>query len=274
VPVGDDSSLLGRNACIIATFYDKFRRDGKFYQSRFGQSRTDCVSSLRHNVAVLSAAGLSPWHLSGFSPLVIRKPQQYKSHPMRPVFPRPIQDPKGPRVLPAVSRTQNYIQIKDTRRLSTLLGAERPATTLPVVIMRSLRPFIMLPSILYATQVSLALHIEFSRSSGARLSNLLTRAPNATSTLDKNYGGYNINITLGGKQFSVMVDTGRYALYPYRLISALNISPHSYWYKTLVQTFGYRGRYPMPSIWELLLKSITTSAQLKVSVFCFFHRVM
>ena len=150
------------------------------------------------------------------------------------------------------------------------MGAERPATTLPVVIMRSLRPFIMLPSILYATQVSLALHIEFPRGSGTRLSNLLTRAPNATSTLDKNYGGYNINITLGGKQFSVMVDTGRYALYPYRLISAPNISPHSYWYKTLVQTFGYRGRYPMPSIRELLLKSITTSAQLKVSVFCFF----
>ena len=224
--MGDDSSLLGRNACIIANFCDKFRRDGKFYQSRFGQSHTDCVASLRYNVAVLSAAGLSPWHLSGFSPLVIRKPQQYKSHPMRPAFPPTNPRPERPlSTACSVSHTHNYIQIKDTRRLSALLGAERPATTLSVVIMRSLRPFIMLPSILYATQVSLALHIEFSRSSGARLSNSLTRAPNATSTLDKNYGGYNINITLGGKQFSVMVDTGRYALYPHYLISAPNISP-------------------------------------------------
>ena len=126
MPVGDDSSLLGRNACIIATFCDKFRRDGKFYQSRFGQSHTDCVASLRYNVAVLSAAGLSPWHLSGFSPLVIRKPQQYKSHPMRPAFPPTNPRPERPlSTACSVSHTHNYIQIKDTRRLSTLLGAGR-----------------------------------------------------------------------------------------------------------------------------------------------------
>ena len=50
--------------------------------------------------------------------------------------------------------------------------------------MRSLRSFILLFTILYATQVSLALHIDFPRTSEARLPNLLTRAPNATSSLD------------------------------------------------------------------------------------------
>ena len=76
--------------------------------------------------------------------------------------------------------------------------------------MRSLRPSILLVSILYATQVSLALHIEFPRNSEARLPNLFTRAPNATSTLDiHNEDSYYINITLGGKQFSVLIDTGR-----------------------------------------------------------------
>ena len=76
--------------------------------------------------------------------------------------------------------------------------------------MRSLRPSILLAAVLYATQVSLALHIGFPRSTEARLPNLLTRAPNATSTLDIINGtSYNINITLGGTQFSVLIDTGR-----------------------------------------------------------------
>jgi hypothetical protein len=76
--------------------------------------------------------------------------------------------------------------------------------------MRSLRPFILLFTILYATQVSLALHIDFPRTSESRLPNLLTRAPNATSGLDIYNGtSYHINITLGGKQFSVTIDTGR-----------------------------------------------------------------
>lgn len=77
--------------------------------------------------------------------------------------------------------------------------------------MRSLRPSstILLAVILYATQVSLALHIDFPRRSEAGLPNLLSRAPNATSALDNSHGGYFINITLGGKQFSVMIDTGR-----------------------------------------------------------------
>ena len=50
--------------------------------------------------------------------------------------------------------------------------------------MRSLRPSILLQAVLYATQLSRALHIELPRRSEARLSNLLTRAPNATSALD------------------------------------------------------------------------------------------
>ena len=75
--------------------------------------------------------------------------------------------------------------------------------------MHFLRPSILLAAILYASQVSLALHIDLPRSPEARLPNLLSRAPNATSTLDIYLGGYFINITLGGMQFSVLIDTGR-----------------------------------------------------------------
>jgi hypothetical protein len=75
--------------------------------------------------------------------------------------------------------------------------------------MRSLQPFILLAAFLYATQVSLALHIEFPRAVEAHRPNLLSRAPNATSTLDMIGGGYNINVTLGGKEFSVQIDSGR-----------------------------------------------------------------
>jgi predicted aspartyl protease len=75
--------------------------------------------------------------------------------------------------------------------------------------MHPLRPSILLSAILYATQVSLALHIDHSRRSEDSLPNLLTRAPNATSGLDITGGSYYINITLGGKHFSVMIDTGR-----------------------------------------------------------------
>ena len=95
-------------------------------------------------------------------------------------------------------------------RVYTFSLAERPSVTFPSITMRSLRPSILLATILYATQVSLALHIDLPRTSEARLPNLLTRAPNSTSSLDIHNGNsYYINITLGGKQFSVMVDTGR-----------------------------------------------------------------
>jgi hypothetical protein len=76
--------------------------------------------------------------------------------------------------------------------------------------MRSLGPSsVLLAAILYATQVSLALHFDLPRRSEAALPNLLSRAPNATSGLDISKGAYFINITLGGKEFAVMIDTGR-----------------------------------------------------------------
>jgi hypothetical protein len=78
--------------------------------------------------------------------------------------------------------------------------------------MRVSRPSTLLASVLQATQVALAFHIELpTRSETAALPNLLAREPNATSGLDFNYtgGAYYINITLGGTQFSVSIDTGR-----------------------------------------------------------------
>ena len=78
--------------------------------------------------------------------------------------------------------------------------------------MRFSRPSILLTSVLQATQVALALYIELPTRSEAVLPNLLARASNATSGLDYyngTEGAYYINITLGGRQFSVMIDTGR-----------------------------------------------------------------
>ena len=74
------------------------------------------------------------------------------------------------------------------------------------------RPSILLASVLQATQVALAFHIELPTRSERTLPNLLARDPNnATSGLFYNYtgGAYYINITLGGRQFSVSIDTGR-----------------------------------------------------------------
>lgn len=76
--------------------------------------------------------------------------------------------------------------------------------------MRFLRLPILLASILQATHLALAFHIEVPTRSDATLPNLLARAPNATSGLDDSGGSaYCINITLGGQQFSVLIDTGR-----------------------------------------------------------------
>lgn len=66
------------------------------------------------------------------------------------------------------------------------------------------RSSIVLTALLYATQESLATHT-IPRRSGP-LHNLYAR--NATSGLNFNSGAYNINITLGGEQFSIMIDTG------------------------------------------------------------------
>ena len=75
--------------------------------------------------------------------------------------------------------------------------------------MRFLRPPILLVSIFQVTQVALAFHIELPTRSEATLPDLLARAPNATSGLDDSTGSYYINITLGGREFSVLIDTGR-----------------------------------------------------------------
>ena len=115
--------------------------------------------------------------------------------------------PRAPRTR---STREDAVHPVHARVYTISLGAEWPAATLPRIAMRSLWPTVLLAVILYATQVSLALHIDFSRTSEARPPNLLTRAPNATSSLDIHNGNsYYINVTLGGKQFSVMIDTGR-----------------------------------------------------------------
>jgi hypothetical protein len=57
---------------------------------------------------------------------------------------------------------------------------------------------------------SLAIHIDLPRRSAERLPNLFSRATNATSGLNYMSGGYFINITLGGQQFEVLIDTGRW----------------------------------------------------------------
>ncbi len=77
--------------------------------------------------------------------------------------------------------------------------------------MRFSRPSILLASVLQATQIALAFYIELPTRSEAALPNLLARAPNTTSGLDYNNtrGAYYINVTLGGRQFSVLIDTGR-----------------------------------------------------------------
>jgi hypothetical protein len=67
---------------------------------------------------------------------------------------------------------------------------------------------IVLAALLHATQGSVATYIDLPRRSGS-LHNLYAR--NATSGLDFGNGGYNINITLGGSQYAVMIDTGRWA---------------------------------------------------------------
>jgi hypothetical protein len=88
--------------------------------------------------------------------------------------------------------------------------SERPVTTLSTFTMHSLRPSVLLLSaILCATQLSFALHVDLPRRSEDSFPNLLSRAPNATSGLDITGSSYTINITLGGKQFAVIIDTGR-----------------------------------------------------------------
>ncbi|KAH9065115.1 acid protease [Lactarius deliciosus] len=68
--------------------------------------------------------------------------------------------------------------------------------------MLALRTSIVLAALLRATQGSLATYTDLTLRSGP----LFTRS--STSGLDSINGSYNINITLGGNQYSVIIDTG------------------------------------------------------------------
>ncbi|KAH9037651.1 acid protease [Lactarius pseudohatsudake] len=68
--------------------------------------------------------------------------------------------------------------------------------------MLPLRSSIVLVTLLRATQESLATYIDLPRRSGPLF------ARSFTSGLDAFNGSYNINITLGGNQYSVIIDTG------------------------------------------------------------------
>lgn len=70
---------------------------------------------------------------------------------------------------------------------------------------------IVLATLLYATQRSVASYVDHPRRSG-RLHN--PHARDASSGLVFSGGGYNINITMGGAPYAVMIDTGRWASYP------------------------------------------------------------
>ncbi|KAH9065098.1 acid protease [Lactarius deliciosus] len=68
--------------------------------------------------------------------------------------------------------------------------------------MLSLKSSIVLVTLLRATQESLATYTDLPRRSGPLF------ARSSTSGLDSFNGSYNINITLGGNQYSVQIDTG------------------------------------------------------------------
>lgn len=113
--------------------------------------------------------------------------------------------------IPATHRIQGHEAVHPCAHSNIYPISLRP--DLPVIpflgTMRFLRPSIFLASLLQASQIALAFHIELPARSEAALPNLLARAPNATSGLDDNGGAYYINVTLGGRQFSVLIDTGR-----------------------------------------------------------------
>lgn len=110
---------------------------------------------------------------------------------------RPSQDFRDWRGCSALTRIYTQFPLRADLQVIPLQGT-----------MRFLSP-ILLASVLQVTQVALAYHIELPSRSDAALPNLLSRAPNATSGLDDDGGAYYINITLGGKEFSVLIDTGR-----------------------------------------------------------------
>jgi hypothetical protein len=79
----------------------------------------------------------------------------------------------------------------------------------------SMRSSVLLSAFLHVTHVSVATYLDLYHRSSS-LPNLLARATNGTSGLDfgGGGGGYSVNITLGNKTFSVMIDTGRWVPHP------------------------------------------------------------
>ncbi|KAH9007242.1 aspartic peptidase domain-containing protein [Lactarius hatsudake] len=71
--------------------------------------------------------------------------------------------------------------------------------------MLPLRSSIVLAALFHTTQGTLATYVDLPRRSGP------LSARSSTSGLDAFNGSYQINITLGGNQYSVMIDTGRWA---------------------------------------------------------------
>ena len=98
------------------------------------------------------------------------------------------------------------------------------------------RSSILLATLLYATQASVASLIDHPRRSG----HLQKR--NSTSGLVFQNGDYNINITLGGTSYSVAIDTGRWAtnsfIYPRR-----SAHSHTLFTRSPALTFGSRVPY-------------------------------
>jgi len=140
--------------------------------------------------------------------------------------------------------------------------------------MRSLwSSIILLVTLLHAFRRSLAAHIDFPRRSATPLPNLFARAGNGSAGLNFFNNGYYINITLGGQQFSVLIDTGRWvgsrsvrpplpspaACSSYRIHTPFPLP-------TLAPTYGSRGQSLMPSTQALLQGSNTPWAQMQVCV--------
>jgi hypothetical protein len=155
--------------------------------------------------------------------------------------------------------------------------------------MRSLWSSIaLLSAFLNASQRSLALHLELPRRSPTEsLPNIFARADdNSTSSLAFLSGGYNINITLNGAPFTVIIDTGRcvgstsvhpspFLLYPPLSLStsALTVLCSPCPFSTcLALTFGSRGQCLMPKTWALVHPSTTPWAQAVVCVPCYPRR--
>ena len=97
-------------------------------------------------------------------------------------------------------------------RIYTTVGIDLPSNRPPTLLTMFLRSSVLLAAFLHVTHGSIATYLDLYHRSSS-LPHLLARAANHTSGLDVVGPGYNINITLGGKTFSVQIDTGRWALH-------------------------------------------------------------